>query len=118
MGDSVGWWDGPTLVVETTNFNPGDALKIPTDLYISANARVIERFSRAGPGDLLYEFTVEDPATYTAPVSGEVEMRQTKGQVYEYACHEGNYALTGMLAGARAEEHQAAAGGAKPGGGN
>ncbi len=107
MGDSIGWWDGATLVVETTNFNPGDALKIPTDLYISANARVIERFSRVGPGDLLYEFTVEDPATYTQPWRAQMAFQRSKGPMFEYACHEGNYSLPGILAGARHEEAQA-----------
>ena len=107
MGDSVGWWDGATLVVETTNFNPGDALKLPTDLYISADARVIERFSRAGPVDLLYEFTVEDPATFTRPWRAQMAFQRSKGPMFEYACHEGNYSLPGILAGARHEEAQA-----------
>jgi hypothetical protein len=113
MGDSVGHYEGDTLVVETTNMRPEQGLR-----GASPGQKVTERFRRISPTQLSYQFTIEDPATYTAPVSGEVEMRATKGQVYEYACHEGNYALTGMLAGARAEEHQAAAGGAKPGGGN
>ena len=112
MGDSVGHWEGDTLVVETTNMRPEQGLRGG-----SAGQKVIERFRRISPTQLSYQFTIDDPATYTAPVSGEVQMRTTKGQVYEYACHEGNYALTGMLAGARAEEKQAAAGGAKPGGG-
>ena len=75
-------------------------------------------FTRIAPNKLSYQFTVEDPSTYTQPFSGEVAMNTTKGQVYEYACHEGNYALTGMLAGARAEEKQAAAGSTKAGGAN
>jgi hypothetical protein len=107
MGDSVGWWDGATLVVETTNFNPGDALKMPTDLYISASARVVERFSRSGPGDLLYEFTVEDPATFTRTWRAQMAFQRSKGPMFEYACHEGNYSLPGILAGARHEEAQA-----------
>jgi hypothetical protein len=113
MGDSVGHWDGDTLVVETTNMRPEQGLRGG-----SPNQKVIEKFRRIGPNSLSYQFTVSDPDTYAAPFSGEVQMRTTKGQVYEYACHEGNYALTGMLAGARAEEkHQAEAGGqAKSGG--
>ncbi|MFL5296219.1 MAG: hypothetical protein ACJ798_07540 [Phenylobacterium sp.] len=112
MGDSVGHWEGDTLVVETINMRPEQGFRGG-----SPNQKVTERFRRIGPDSISYQFTVEDPDTYVAPFSGEVQMRQTKGQVYEYACHEGNYALTGMLAGARAEEKQAAAGGAKPGGG-
>ena len=104
MGDSVGHFEGDTLVVETTNFRPEQGLRGG-----NVNQKVIERFRRISPTQISYQFTVEDPGVYSAPFSGEVEMRHTNGQVYEYACHEGNYALTGMLAGARAEEKQAAA---------
>ena len=113
MGDSIGHWEGDTLVVETTNMRPEQGLRGG-----SPNQKVTERFTRIGPNKISYKFTVEDPGVYAAPFSGEVAMNTTKGQVYEYACHEGNYALTGMLAGARAEEKQAQASGAKPGGGN
>jgi hypothetical protein len=116
MGDSIGHWEGDTLVVETTNMRPEQGLR-----GASPNQKVIERFTRIGPNKISYRFTIEDPGVYAEPVSGEVAMNTTKGQVYEYACHEGNYALTGMLAGARAEEKaaQAQAGGAgKAGGGN
>ncbi len=112
MGDSVGHWEGDTLVVETTNMRPEQGFRGG-----SPNQKVIERFRRISPTSLSYQFTVIDPDTYAQPFSGEVQMRTTKGQVYEYACHEGNYALTGMLAGARAEEKQAAAGSASKGGG-
>ena len=110
MGDSIGHWDGDTLVVETTNLRPEQGLRGG-----AATQKVTERFRRISPDSLSYQFTVEDPSL-SAPYSGEVQMRQTKGQVYEYACHEGNYALTGMLAGARAEEKTAASGGGKTGG--
>jgi hypothetical protein len=115
MGDSIGHWEGDTLVVETINMRPEQGLR-----GASPNQKVIERFTRIGPNKIAYAFTVEDPSIYATPFSGEVAMNATKGQVYEYACHEGNYALTGMLAGARAEEKQAAAAGAssKAGGGN
>jgi len=113
MGDSIGHWEGDTLVVETVNMRPEQGLRGG-----SPNQKVTERFTRIGPNKLKYAFTVEDPSTYVEPFSGEVAMNATKGQVYEYACHEGNYALTGMLAGARAEEKQAQASGAKAGGGN
>ena len=104
MGDSIGRWDGDTLVVETVNMRPEQGLRGG-----SPNQKVTERFTRIGPDKIAYRFTVEDPA-YAAPLSGEVAMNATKGQVYEYACHEGNYALSGMLAGARAQEKQSASG--------
>jgi hypothetical protein len=112
MGDSVGHWEGDTLVVETVNMRPEQGLRGG-----SPNQKVIERFTRIGPNTLKYAFTVEDPGVYKEPFSGEVAMNTTKGQVYEYACHEGNYALEGMLAGARAEEAKSAQAGAPKSGG-
>jgi hypothetical protein len=113
MGDSIGHWEGDTLVVETTNMRPEQGLR-----GASPNQKVTERFTRIGPNKISYRFTIEDPSVYAEPISGEVAMNTTKGQVYEYACHEGNYALTGMLAGARAEEKAQAAGSGKSSGGN
>jgi hypothetical protein len=112
MGDSVGWWEGDTLVVETTNFNPGESLRpgIPTTIYLSPDAKVTERFTRISDKQILYAFTVEDPKVYTASWRGEMPLNVTKGPLYEYACHEGNYALPGILRGAR----QAEAKGQKP----
>jgi hypothetical protein len=106
MGDSVGWWEGDTLVVETTNFNPGEQLRpgIPTTFFVSEDAKVTERFTRVSPTQILYEFKVEDPKVYTAPWRGEMPINAAKGPVYEYACHEGNYALPGILRGARVTE--------------
>ena len=106
MGDSVGWWEGDTLVVETTNFNPGEQLRpgIPTTFYVSEDAKVTERFTRISPTQILYEFKVEDPKVYTSTWRGEMPLNATKGPLYEYACHEGNYALPGILAGARHAE--------------
>ena len=106
MGDSVGWWDGDTLVVETTHFNPGEQLRpgIPTTFLISKDAKVTERFTRVSPTQIRYEFTVDDPKAFTQPWRGEMPFNATKGPVYEYACHEGNYALPGILAGARRTE--------------
>ena len=101
MGDSRGRWEGDTLVVETTNLHPDQTLQgIPP----SEDMRVIERFTRADEHTINYEFTVIDPLTYTAPWSGEVPFRRLDALVYEYACHEGNYALSNVLSGARAEE--------------
>ncbi|HEX5263731.1 MAG TPA: hypothetical protein VFW13_09400 [Phenylobacterium sp.] len=106
MGDSIGWWEGDTLVVETTNFSPAEHWRWDGDRYflITEGARVTERFTRTGPGEILYRFEVVDPKAYTQPWRGEMPLRATSGQLMEYACHEGNYALPGILAGARAEE--------------
>ncbi len=104
MGDSIGWWEGDTLVVETTNFRPDQSFRASTQ-----NLKVTERFTRNDPNQILYRFTVEDPDTFTQPFSGEVAMNATAEKIYEYACHEGNYALPGILAGARAQEQEAAA---------
>jgi hypothetical protein len=118
MGDSVGWWEGDTLVVETTNFNPGESLRpgIPTTFYVSQDAKVTERFTRLSPSQILYEFKVEDPTAYTRTWRGEMPLNATKGPLYEYACHEGNYALPGILAGARRAEEAPAGKTPAPGG--
>jgi len=106
MGDSVGWWDGDTLVVETTNFNPGESLRpyFDNSILLSPNAKVTERFTRVSPSQILYRFEVDDPATYAQVWKAEMPLNAAKGPVYEYACHEGNYALPGILAGARQAE--------------
>jgi hypothetical protein len=108
MGDSIGHWEGDTLVVETTNLNPGQAFTadIRHRIYLAPDSKVTERFTRVSPTDILYEFKVEEPTAYTQTWRGEIPMRATKGPMYEYACHEGNYALTDILAGARAQEHK------------
>lgn len=105
MGDSVGRWEGDTLVVETINFPPQQSFR-----GASQNLKIIERFTRVEPGKILYEFRIEDPTTFTQPWGGQVAMNATDEKIYEYACHEGNYALPGILAGAREAERQAAAG--------
>ena len=104
LGDSIGHWEGDTLVVETTNFNRGDAFKTPLGAYISPQAKVTERFSRVSPTQISYGFTVEDPVTFTQTWRAEMILAATKGPIYEDACHEGNYSLPGILAGARHEE--------------
>ena len=106
MGDSIGRWEGDTLVVETTNFHPSTSFR-----GASANLTVTEKFTRVGKDRLLYQFTVKDPTVWAEPWSGEYEFSPTGGEVYEYACHEGNYALEGILSAARAEDRAAAAGG-------
>ena len=99
MGDPRGHWEGNTLVVDTTNFTEKTAFR-----GSSENLHLVERFSRTDPDTLMYEVTVEDPSTWAKPWKIELPMRKTDGPIYEYACHEGNYAMEGMLAGARAEE--------------
>jgi hypothetical protein len=131
MGDSVGRWEGDTLVVDTTNFN-GDQIRYAVDaspgrrlLMVeslgsktqdrvsgpSQDLHVIERFTRVADNALLYRFTVENPATWVAPWTGEYTWPSTNEQIYEYACHEANYALENVLRGARQREADA---GAKP----
>ena len=96
LGDSVGRWEGDTLVVDTTNFNDTPALA-----GASRNLHVVERFTRIDADTLLYQFTVDDPTVWTAPWSGEYIWPATRDRVYEYACHEANYSFRGILGGAR-----------------
>lgn len=100
MGDAIGRWEGETLVIENTNFCAA-GLSRTEHLKISPAATIVEKFTRLGPDDLLYEFTVADPAIYTQTWRAEMPFRKAKGPMYEYTCHEGNYALTNMLAAAR-----------------
>jgi hypothetical protein len=100
MGDSRGHWEGETLVVDTTNFT--DKTKY---LGTGEDLHVIERFTRVDAKTILYSFTIDDPATFLKPWTAEVPFVATPGPVYEYACHEGNYALRNILMGARAEEN-------------
>jgi hypothetical protein len=104
MGDSVGHWEGDTLVIDTTNFTGKTQFQGSTD-----QLHVVERISRADANTLLYRFTVDDPQTWDRPWTGEYPWVATKEQLYEYACHEGNYALGDMLRGARQMEAEAAA---------
>ena len=103
MGDSRGRWEGNTLVVDTVNFKRETSLD-----GSSADTHVVERFTRAGEKTLLYEFTVDDPSTWTRPWSAVIPMSKGEDPILEYACHEGNYAMEGILAGARKREAQAA----------
>jgi hypothetical protein len=99
MGDSVGRWDGDTLVVDTTNFTD----KV---LYRGAaeNLHLVERFTRVGPGEIDYRVTIEDPTTFTKPWTLAIPYVNTGEDMFEYACHEGNYGMEGILSGAREEE--------------
>jgi hypothetical protein len=104
MGDSVGHWEGDALVIDTTNFTNKTQFRGASD-----RLHVIERFTRTDKNTLLYRFTVEDPETWDRPWTGEYPWRATDELLYEYACHEGNYALGGMLRGARQKEMEDAA---------
>jgi hypothetical protein len=97
MGDSWGHWEGDVLVVETTNIHP-------LQPYSSPDMKVTERFSRMREDALLYEFRVDDPSTYTEPWGGQIPMTTMPDLLYEYACQEGNYALSAVLSGARYQE--------------
>ena len=102
LGDSVGHWEGDTLVVDTSNFRDSPSLG-----QASENLHVVERFTRINKGTLLYQFTVDDPTVWTAPWSGEYVWPATENRVYEYACHEANYSFGGILRGARVLEADA-----------
>ena len=106
-GDSRGRWEGETLVVDTTNFTNKTNFRGPPrstrqDIFASDALHVVERFTLVGANNIRYEFTVDDPATWTRSWSGEVPLRRFDGPLYEYACHEGNYGLPNILLGARA----------------
>ena len=106
LGDSIGWWEGDTLVVETTNFHPGQGIRAATKhlLYSTDELKVTERFTRVSDKAIKYEFEMDDPAVYSQVWKGELPLRKSDQQIYEYACHEGNYAMPGILAGARRQE--------------
>ena len=108
MGVSRGQWDGDTLVVETTNF-----LRETHFRGSSANLHLVERFTRINEDRLLYEYTVSDPTTFTRPWTVQMPMKRSDAHLYEYACHEGNYGMFNLLAGARAEEKEAAEAGSR-----
>jgi hypothetical protein len=99
LGDSRGHWEGDTLVVETTNFTDKTNFR-----GASENMRLVERFTRVDANTIAYEFTVNDPSSFTKPWTAQIPMKKNSEPLYEYACHEGNYAMDGMLRGARAGE--------------
>ena len=108
VGMSRGHWEGETLVIETTNLNGKNPLRGSSD-----QMRVTERFTRVADDAILYRFTVEDRATWDSPWTAEMPMQRTRGPLFEFACHEGNYGLYNTLVGARLEEQQAAEAAAK-----
>ena len=108
LGDSTGWYEDGSLIVETININPAQMEQ--SSVPITADGKITERFSRYSDGEIVYRFTVEDPNLYSQPWTAELSFHATEGPVYEYACHEGNYAMPGILAGARLQEREAEAG--------
>jgi hypothetical protein len=111
-GDSRGHWEGDTLVIDSSNFTDrttfrGSPSNTRQDIFTSHELHVVERFTRVDAETIAYRFTVEDPGTWSKPWSGELYMRKVQGPIFEYACHEGNYGLPNILAGARAEEKAA-----------
>tara|TARA_R110002167_G_scaffold144413_3_gene334608 strand:- start:20106 stop:21146 length:1041 start_codon:yes stop_codon:yes gene_type:complete len=104
LGDSIGRWEGDTLVVETRNFNSLQSYR-----GASENLVVSERFTRVAADTINYSVTLNDPTTFVTPWTAEIPMKSTEDRLYEYACHEGNYALPGVLAGARVEERETGA---------
>jgi hypothetical protein len=103
LGDSRGHWEGKTLLVDTTNFTEKTHF-----MGSGPNLHLVERFTRTDANSILYQFTVEDPTSFTQPWKGEIPLTKTPGPIYEYACHEGNYSMENMLKGARADEQEAA----------
>ena len=102
-GNAVGRWEGDTLVVETRNFSPQSDFRGARE-----NLHLVERFTRVGPDELHYEFTVSDPTVWAAPWTALMQWKRTDDPIFEYACHEGNIGMEGILAGARADETRAA----------
>ncbi|HVG53803.1 MAG TPA: hypothetical protein VM846_05220, partial [Vicinamibacterales bacterium] len=111
-GDARGRWEGDTFVVETTNFTEETPFRGPPrttrqDITTSTQLKVTERFTLVDRDTIRYEFTVDDPGTWTRPWSGEIPMRRIEGPIYEYGCHEGNYGLANILRAARVQEANA-----------
>jgi len=102
LGDSRGHWEGDTLVVDTTNYMPGVFMNVSTE-----KLHVVEKFTRTAADTLQWEVTIDDPGAWSKPWTAMVPLRQSKDAIYEYACHEGNYGLRDILAGARAEDKAA-----------
>jgi hypothetical protein len=100
-GDSRGHWEGDTLVVDTTNYSPNTTFRFPV---APETLHAVERFTRKAADLIDYTYTIHDPTTYTRPWTVSLPMTAIDGPIYEYACHEGNYGLAHVLAGARAQE--------------
>ena len=110
-GYSRGYWEGDSLVVETTHFRANDPalFNIPRPVVISTNTRVLERFTRVSESELFYQYTVEDDELYTEPWSAEFSYHLLDAHIYEYGCHEGNYSLPSILRGGQLQAAEQAA---------
>jgi hypothetical protein len=110
LGHPAGWYEGGALVIRTTGFHPQQSLRRSTfgRIYLSSGAVVTERFRRISPSQVLYSFEVHDPATFTRDWRAELPLTATRGPIFEMACHEGNYSMSGILGGARREEQDRA----------
>ena len=106
LGDSVGWFEGDTLVIETKHINPLQMSQ--SSIPISPDGKIIERFTRPSEDEIVYQFTVDDSNLYSQPWTSELSFYPLEGRIYEYACHEGNYSMPGILAGARRIEREQA----------
>jgi hypothetical protein len=108
LGNSTGWWEGDTLVVKTRNFHKDIRVRpnMGDSYYVGENATVTERFSRVAADAIHYEYVVQDAEAFTRPWRGEMTFRASSDPIYEYACHEGNYALPGILGGARLDDRE------------
>ncbi|THD63917.1 hypothetical protein [Phenylobacterium sp.] len=106
MGDAIGHWDGDTLVIETTNMHPQESMRVfyGQSLYISQDAKITERLTRISDKQLLYRFEVDDPRVYSKTWRAEMVFNATDEPSYEYACHEGNYSMPGILGAGRKDE--------------
>jgi hypothetical protein len=110
LGDSRGHWEGDTLVVDTTNFNDKVTDNAVTYFGAGSDLHLVERFTRSGPNTIDYQFTVEAPSMFTRPWTASIPLQKSDQKLFEYACHEGNYAMPNSLSGARADEAKTAAG--------
>ena len=106
LGDSIARWEGETLVIETVSLPEVDRVRLVSNLVVTKNAKVIERFTRLSDDELLYQYTVEDPAIYTAPWQAEYSLYRTDQRMFESSCHEGNYSLANVLKGGRAVDRR------------
>jgi hypothetical protein len=106
LGDSIGWWKGDTLVVETKYFAPNSSVRLNARyiFFVSPETIVVERFTRVSDSELNYVFTVSDPVYYSLPWTGETHLLRTRDRMFECACHEGNYALRNILEAARVQD--------------
>lgn len=107
LGDAIARWEGETLVVETINMPANDRVRFFSNLVVTENAKVTERFTRLSENELLYQYTVEDPAVYTAPWLAEYSLYRTDQRMFEHACHEGNHSLPNILLAQRMKEARA-----------